>query len=198
LNDTTLISLLFAVTGPSGRREAMWIAARLDRLAIVQRFHAAGVPLTYRGRTLDENQTLVHAAAEGRAERVARWLIDDRGFPAGASTGGTDPYRAVAPLIVALERTGPETSIERTRAFVRLLVDRGADVDVPWDETEPSALAEMIRRADREQVLLLLDAGASRTRLSAERLKQLEALLAQPPADTRGAVPESGCVRSGD
>lgn len=197
-NDSTLIDLLFPVTGPAGRREAMWTAAQLDRLAMVQRFHAAGVPLTYRGGTIDENRTLVHAAAEGHAVRVATWLIDVHGFSANATVGGPDPYRGVAPLVIALSGSRAAASLERTRAFVRLLVARGADIEAPWDETEPSALAEMIRREHREQVSLLLDVGASRTRLSAERQRQLDALLATPPAAERASAPEPGCVTRGD
>ncbi|KAG1607153.1 hypothetical protein G6F45_013830 [Rhizopus arrhizus] len=58
----------------------MWTAATLDRLDTVKMLAANGVPLTLRGKTLDQNDTLLVAAAGGAATTVGRWLIDTQGL----------------------------------------------------------------------------------------------------------------------
>ncbi len=88
-------------------------------------------------------------------------------------------------------------SLERTRVFVKLLADHGADIDASRGSDKPTALAEKIRVGDREFALLLLDVGARSDRLTAQQRDQLTALLASP-ARERPSPDAENCVAAGD
>jgi hypothetical protein len=197
-NNAAMLDLLLPSSGPDARRDAMWTAARLDRLAMMQRMVRAGVPINYRGQILDENSTLVVAAAEGAAVRVARWLIDEHRMPVNAVVNGPDPYTGVSPLRVLLSAERAALAAPRTAAFLQLLVAHGADINARWDAETPSALDEMVRRRNRPGVALLIGAGVDQARLTDARRDELRTLLAETEVPPDRAAPAPGCVASGD
>lgn len=200
-NHRAMIDLLLRTASDDDRRRAMWLAAELDRLALVQHMHQAGVSLQWRGRVLDENDTLLVAAAEGAALRVGHWLLASQGFSARAPANGPDPYPGTEPLqaLFSHERDfdNPEV-LARTRAFAQLLLAHGAEIDQRWSDQERSALDEAVRVNDRAWIGLLLDLGANRLLLPAERQVQLAALLARPPREPLAHTPDERCIALGD
>ncbi len=197
-NNTPMLDLLLPSAELDDRREAMWLAARLDRLAMVQRMQQAGVPITFRGAILDENATLVNAAAEGAAVRVARWLIEVHQMPVNAITSGPDPYAGVAPVRVLMSADREGEAPQRIASFLQLLVSHGANIDAPWDKESPTALAEMVRRRDRSGAELLLRAGAGKDRLTPDLQAVLTTLLSTPQPARGAHVNVPGCIHTGD
>jgi hypothetical protein len=197
-NNSAMLDLVLPASDSAARREAIWLAARLDRFAMLQRLAAAGVPITVRGQILDENSTLLIAAAEGAAVRMGRWLIEVHHMPVNAILTGPDPYKGSSPVRIVMSGGRDGDAPARIASFLQLLVSHGADIDARWDDDEPSALTEMIRRRDRQGAELLLTAGASKAKLSAERRVQLDSLLLEPAPEHATFVHEPGCVKPGD
>lgn len=173
-DDVQMFELLLPASDEAARRDALWMAAQLDRLELLQSMEEAGLPLSIRGRVLDENGSLLVAAAGGAALRTGRWLIEARGMPVHAIQG-PDRYPGTSPLS-ALMHFAQETDSPRIAPFLQLLLDHGADVDerrrdgLTW-------LQEAVRIRDKKLAQLLLQAGASRQLLEPEQAAQLDELL---------------------
>lgn len=192
-HDTAMIEELFPVSDKGARRRALWLAARLDHLDLVRLFAAKGVPLTIRGPVLNENDTLLVAAARGAALNVGKWLIDTQHMPVDAIRFGPDAYPGTAPLQALLEFQYAVPDSPRIEPFLHMLLAHGAHLDVP-DSDGRTPLQEAIRVKDKRLVQLLLGAGASKTSLTADEQKSLAGVLAQPDEPVYPSRPAPGCV----
>jgi hypothetical protein len=92
--DPAGMELLLPASEERWLRKAAWLAARFDRLELLQRLLEAGVPLSLRGEILDENRTLLNAAASGAALSVGAWLLEEQRFDPDGDPDGPDSYRA--------------------------------------------------------------------------------------------------------
>lgn len=189
--DDALVAMLLPISDTAARREAMWTAASLDRLDAVQALAAHGVPLSLRGRVLDENDTLLVAAASGAASTVGQWLIDTQGLPVDAIENGPDPYPGTAP-ITALFDFMRDTQSPRAAAFLRLLRTHGANLDAPRRDGV-TVLQEAVRLDRKPVAALLVEAGADPARLLAAERARLTELLASPD-EPPYAERTKGCV----
>jgi len=189
--DDALAALLLSVSDTAARREAMWTAATLDRLDAVQALAAHGVPLSLRGQILDQNDTLLVAAAGGAAATVGQWLVDTQGLPVNAIENGPDPYSGTAP-IAALFDFMRDTQSPRAAAFLRLLRAHGADLDAPQRDGA-TVLQEAVRLGRKPVAAMLVDAGADPARLPPAERARLAELLAGPDEPPYAERTE-GCV----
>lgn len=192
-HDTAMIQALFPASDKGARRQALWLAARLDHLDLVQFLAAKGVPLAIRGPILDENDTLLVAAARGAALNVGKWLINTRHMPVDAIRSGPDPYPGTAPLQALLEFQYAVPDSPRIEPFLRMLVAHGARLDVR-DSDGRTPLQEAIRTRNKRLAQLLLDAGAGKTSLTPDEQKTLVAVLAQPDEPAYPPRPAPDCV----
>lgn len=190
--DDALVDQLLPASDTAARREAMWTAATLDRLDTVQALAAHGVPLTLRGKILDQNDTLLVAAASGAATTVAQWLIDTQDMPVNAITHGPDAYPGTAPL-AALFSFMRDTQSPRAAAFLQLLRAHGADLNARLSSGD-TVLEEAVRLGRKPVVAMLTQAGADPERLPPASRARLTELLAgpdEPPFPIR----TQGCIR---
>ncbi len=187
-DDKSLVGLLLPVSDAVAQREAIWTAARFDRLDLVKKLASAGVPLSIRGKILDSNETLLVAAAEGAAIRVGRWLIEGQHFPVNAIENGPDPYPGRAPVEALMEFMS-QTASAKVAEFMRMLVTHGADID-----PDDSLLREAIRVGRKDEAELLLANGSSREGLDTEESRQLDVLLEGPDKLIYAETQREGCV----
>lgn len=171
-NDLRMVRLLWPVSDAGSRRLALWTAAQTDRLAMLQWLVQAGVPLNIRGKILDENSTLLVAAASGGAAHVGQWLIESKDMSANALVNGPSPVWAIYGFVSEVEVTS-EAGI-----LLRLLVAHGAAIDAPNYRGE-WPLEEAVRLQNKAVAKLFLDAGANPTLLNSTQRTAMEALLAQ-------------------
>ena len=197
-NDRSMLDLLLPSTDNDANRQAMWLAAKLDRLELMQRMHATGVRLDWGGELYDENETLVVAAASGAALRVARWLLEDQSIPAQSF----NPHYPRGHSVLwtfwrGMRETGDLRNPQKrsqAKAFVQLLLQHGSEIDEKFDYDEPSALSEAARVSDRPWANLLIELGADPGRLSVERRAELKTLLdSQAEPYTPPEKPEQSC-----
>lgn len=191
--DSRLVERLLPRSDEGSRRAALWTAARLDRLALVHQLLDGGVPLSIRGPILDENETLLVAAAEGGAVETGRWLLEAQHLPVDAPAKGPDPYPGESPVHALLRE--PAGSAPRSRAFLGLLVSHGVDLDAPL-KAGGTLLGEAAGRRNLRAVRLLLDAGADPALLDAEQRAALDELLARPEREDVSG-PSAGCIGVG-
>jgi ankyrin repeat protein len=196
LNDPGMLALLLPVSDESARRSALWRAAELNQLKLVQFLVQAGVPLSIRGDILDQNNTLLVAAASGGALDVGRWLIDSRHFPVNALVDGPDPYEGEAPLHALFRFMMDVHKSPRTPLFLRMLVEHGVDINASFDSAG-TLLQEAVRIGDKDIARQLLDAGARKSLLDPARQAALAALLAKPDERDYSPQPREGCVQVG-
>ncbi|HEU0231036.1 MAG TPA: ankyrin repeat domain-containing protein [Burkholderiaceae bacterium] len=178
-HDASMVDELFPVSDKGARRKALWVAARLNHLDLVKDLAAKGVPLTIRGPILNENDTLLVAAASGAALEVGKWLLDTQYMPVNAILGGPDPYPGTSPLQALMRFQSSAPDSPRIKPFLQMLVAHGAKLDVR-DREGRTPLQEAIRMKDKRLAQMLLSVGAGKSSLTAEEGKALEALLAQP------------------
>ena len=190
-DDAEMVRLLFPVSDAGARRRALWSAAQLDRLARLQQLLALGAPLDIRGEILDENNTLLVAAAEGASLGVGRWLIEHQGMPVHA-TPGPDPYPGTPPLHALARFMFDVTDSPRIQPFMEMLVAHGARIDEPRHDGT-TLLQEALRIKDKRAVAALLAAGASPAVLTAPQREQLRTLEAAAARPGRAGKPEN-CV----
>lgn len=192
-HDLALVDILFPVSDEGARKEALWMAARLDHLDLVQYLAAKGVPLSVRGPLLAQNDTLLVAAARGAALTVGKWLIETRHMPVDAIVNGPDPYPGTAPVQALMSYASDVPDSPRIAPFLSMLVEHGAYIDAR-DSQGKTPLEEAVLSHEQRSARLLLDAGAQTGLLSADEKAQLHELLAQPE-EPHGPAPESpGCV----
>ncbi len=198
-NSQAMVDLLVPHAGPAARRDGLWIAATLDRLAMLQKMAAAGLSLDVGGQILEnDNDTLLVAAAQGASVRVGRWLIEEHRLPVERLAARDGHYRGTSPMDALMMYAGVRHDPQRVKAFFDMLRRHGADIDRPrFDGT--THLEEAIRIDDRAAAVWFVEAGASRARLNADGQAKLEALLAQPPRqrDARLSTRDD-CIRRGD
>jgi hypothetical protein len=192
--DRTALSLLLPRSDAKGRRGAAWLAARLDRLELLQRLLEAGVPLAIRGEILDENLTLLNAAASGAALRVAAWLLDEKGFDAGGDPSGADSAPGETPLVSLVRFAAEVPDSPRLAPFLALLLSRGADIEKISPRTRASPLRTAIALRALAAAEALVAAGASPLSLTDEDRASLEALRRDPPRRSRDAG-DPDCLR---
>lgn len=195
-NDSAMVRLLFPASDAGARREALWIAARLDRLELVQALVQLGVPLDIRGRVLDDNETLLVAAAEGAALRVAQWLIATHHFPVNAQPDGPVRVRGPAPMAKVIEFASDAREVPRVLPFMRLLVASGARLDDLQHDGE-TWLQQAVRRKQKELVKNLLAVGANVSRLGESERQSMAQLLERPDRERYVPPPQRGCVPPG-
>lgn len=194
-DDAEGVALLLPQTDARARRRAGWTAARLDRLELLQRLLDAGVPLTLSGNILDENATLLNAAASGAALRVATWLLAERGFdpnglPQGSSGGGGE-----TPLASLVRYAGDVPDSERFGPFLRLLLGRGAEIERIWPAAGKTALQLAIDVYALSAYEALVAAGASEAVLTPAERERLVQMRASPPPARSLAADQPNCVR---
>lgn len=192
-HDAPLVDTLFPASDQGARRRAMWLAARLDRLDLVQALAAKGVPLNLRGPVLNENDTLLVAAASGAALEVGKWLIETQSMPVDAIQQGPDPYPGLAPLRALMLFQSSVPNSPRIGPFLRMLAAHGAHLDEPGPNGR-TPMQDAIADGDKRAAQLLLGAGAGRASLSEADQKALSALLARPDGPTHPPKPTPGCV----
>lgn len=194
-DDAAGLALLLPEADARARRRAAWVAAQLDRLELLQRLLAAGVPITTRGKTLDENVTLLNAAASGAALRVAFWLLADQGFDPNGDPAGDDRYRGETPLASLVRFAGDVPHSERLDAFLRLLLAHGAEIDRVSPATDKTALQLAVDVYALSAYEALVGAGASDAVLTPAERERLAQMRASPPPGRSLAADQPGCVR---
>lgn len=196
-NDLRMVRLMWPVSDTGSRRRALWTAAQTDHLAMVQWLVGAGVPLSIRGDILDENNTLLVAAASGAAVHVGQWLIESRHMPVDAILEGPDPYTGTAP-VWALFMFMSEVGVTHEAVdLLRLLAAHGADVDVRERQGD-SPLEEAVRLGQKRIARLLLNAGANPARLDAAQRAAMDKLLSQPDEVPYDGRPSPNCIVAHD
>ncbi|MHA6575435.1 hypothetical protein [Pseudomonas yamanorum] len=197
-DNEAMARLLLPVSDEGSRRKALWLSAQLDRMNMLQLLVQAGVPLDIRGAVLDENNTLLVAAASGAALQVGRWLIESAHMPVNAIQNGPDPFHGLAPLAALFSFASEVGSSPRTSPFLNLLVEHGAAIDAPI-LSGVTMLQEAVRTEQKGQATLLLNAGANPGLLDVSTRKTLNALLntntPDEPVDT-GDRTIAGCIRA--
>jgi len=192
-HDLAMVDILFPASDQGARRAALWLAARLDHLDLVQVLSAKGVPLSIRGPVLPQNDTLLVAAARGAALTVGQWLIETRHMPVDAIVSGPDPYPGTAPVQALMSYASEVPGSPRIAPFLSMLVQHGAYIDAR-DSRGKTPLEEAIGSHEQRSARLLLDAGAQTGLLSAQEKTQLQKLLAQPEEPRYPPPDGSGCV----
>jgi len=198
-NNPAMLDILLPFADEDARRAALWTAAELDRFDMVQRLLKAGVPITIRGEVIDENNTLLVAAAEGAALRVGRWLIEQRNFPVNAIKNGPDRRRSsgVAPIHALLQFRLFVGDVDRIKLFLEMLVKHGADIDATYSDGT-TALSNAIYLNDRKKAEMLLAVGARKSLLDTAQRTALEKLLAAPPSEKKEDKEIPGCIKPGN
>ncbi|MFK3781573.1 hypothetical protein [Agrobacterium sp. NPDC089420] len=201
LNDMAMVHLLMPASDLDARREAMWVAAKLDRFDLMMFLVENGVPLDMRGGVLDSNNTLLVAASEGAALRVGRWLIQERRMPVDAIANGPDPYPGTAP-VAALYQFIDATGSARGAAFLRMLKENGANLDVPVSDRS-SMLEDAVSTGRKNVAQILIDGGADASHLPPASKTALDELMAGPdrpsyPQETEGCIAQMITKRKPD
>lgn len=192
-NDQTAIGPLLRVADERIVRSAVWLAASLDRVQLVQYFADHGVDLrAIRGRVLDENESLLVAASEGAAATTAQWLIATYDLPANRLEHGIDPYRGRAPLDALLDFATQTQAHARTQTMLAALLQHGASLE-SVDFRGRTPLRRALEWENGPLAQMLLNAGAERDALTADESQRLDILLQASPTQPAGG-PE-GCMR---
>ena len=136
--------------------------------------------ITLSGAILDDNATLLNAAASGAALNVGAWLIgqgfDPNGLPQGRETGrGETPLAA----LVRFAAEAPDSS--RFDPFLRLLLAHGAEVEALSPATRRTALGTAVDAYAPIAYEALRAAGASEATLTSEDRARLAQMRASPP-----------------
>lgn len=193
--DAEMLALLWPVSDKPARLDALWTAARLDRLAMVKSMTGAGattlstLPLV-RENFRGEEESLLRAAASGAAVEVAGWLLEQRppDLPPLALPPG-ELERAMTDLLgFATERETPRASV-----FARLLMRHGVDIQAARLDGEP-ALERALRYRSKALAALLLDLGADPASLSGADRAALTLLLQEPDRPRDYGRNREGCV----
>jgi hypothetical protein len=190
LGDEAAFNLLLPTSDARGRRQATWVAAKRDRLDLLRRLLAAGVPLTVHGEDMEEDDTLLNAAASGAALQVGAWLLEEKSFAADGDSGAHN-----TPLLslvgFAKYTRGP---LDRFKPFLDLLVAHGARLDgtsAGWVPLREAVWARSATAADA-----LIAAGASESLLADEDRDRLAQLHANPSTGIHPPISTRVCWRT--
>ncbi|HHA2535524.1 TPA: hypothetical protein ACOEBE_003203, partial [Stenotrophomonas maltophilia] len=80
-DDAWMVRLLIGDSAPKVRRESLLLAARLDRVEMMQLLLIHAGSADSRGSAIDNDNALLVAAAEGAAMRTGRWLFENPQTP---------------------------------------------------------------------------------------------------------------------
>lgn len=194
-DDAAGLALLLPGTDARARRRAAWLAAQLDRLELLQRLLEAGVPITLRGKILDENATLLNAAASGGALRVAAWLLTERGFDANGAPARSDRSQGETPLASLVRFAGDVPDSERLRPFLNLVLGHGAEIERVSPATGGTALQLAVAVYALSAYEMLVEQGASEAVLTPEERDRLAQMRASPPPPRSLSADQPNCVR---
>ncbi|WP_329709461.1 hypothetical protein [Vineibacter terrae] len=193
--DEAAIGLLLGKSDDKGRQKAAWVAAQRDRLDLLQRLLETGVPLTMRGTGLDENATLLNAAASGAALRVGAWLLKEKGFDANGDPQEPGRPPVDTPLLSLIGFAWDAREAPRLRAFLDMLVAHGAQLDRTSSMSGQTPLQKATWARSPVAADALIAAGASQASLTAEdrdrlaRLRQNPQTGFDPNIDSRDCLP---------
>ncbi|WP_333672576.1 hypothetical protein [Elioraea tepidiphila] len=194
-DDAEGVALLLPEADARARRRAAWIAAQLDRLELLQRLLDADVPLTLSGNILDENATLLNAAASGAALRVASWLLAAHGFDPNGLPQGSGGGRGETPLASLVRYASDVPDSERFAPFLRLLLARGAEMERISPATGKTALQLAVDVYALSAYEALVGAGASEAVLTPAERARLAQMRASPPPARHLSADQPNCVR---
>ncbi len=192
--DEAAIGLLLAASDGKGRQKAAWVAAQRDRLDLLQRLLEAGVPLAMRGTGLDENATLLNAAASGAALHVGAWLLKEKGFDANGGPQESGRPLADTPLLSLVGFAWDARESPRLPAFLDMLVAHGAQLDKvsPMSGQTPLQKATWARSPVAADALIA--AGASAASLTAEDRDRLLKLRRNPQTGFNPNIDSRDCL----
>src|SRR5690554_1520871 len=146
-----MLALLWPASDQRTRLDALWTAARLDRLQMVKFMVdaamavAPALPLV-RKNFQGDRESLLRAAASGAAVEVASWLLEQR--PPNLLPPDMLPaeiQRAMTDLLGFMV----ESDARRTLAFARLLMRHGADIRTAQLDGEPALERALHYRSER-------------------------------------------------
>ncbi len=193
--DQEMLALLWPASDQRTRMDALWTAARLDRLQMVKFMVdaamavAPALPLV-RKNFQGDRESLLRAAASGAAVEVASWLLEQR--PPNLLPPDMLPaeiQRAMTDLLGFMV----ESDARRTLAFARLLMRHGADIRTAQLDGEP-ALERALHYRSRTLAGHLLELGVDPESLSKADGDALEGLLQQPARSRTYYQNREGCV----
>jgi hypothetical protein len=153
------------------------------------------VPLGVRGEILDENVTLMNAAASGAALKVAAWLLKEKGFAADGDPDGRDRHAGETPLMSLVRFAQESPDSPRLRPFLALLLAHGAAIDRVSPRTRTTPLQGAISLRALAAAEALIAAGASLQLLTEEEREALETLRREQPPARNPHADQPGCVR---
>jgi hypothetical protein len=168
-HNVAMVKLLLPVSDTSNRQQALWAAAQVDRLDMVQLLVQAGVPLNadIRGEVREDDNSVLAAAASGAAMHVGQWLIESNHMSVEGDAQMTLPDASVGDL-VGVRRSPLEAlywfvydvgTPPRVNAFRKLLVSHGAALG-RFEEDSSEFLKDSVDYGLKEQARFFLDAGA--------------------------------------
>ncbi|WP_157959073.1 ankyrin repeat domain-containing protein [Salinicola endophyticus] len=180
--DQKLFRILLPHSEMQARREALWIAAGLDRLAFVRMLIANGESPYIAGKYFDQHESLLHAAVEGGAVDTAHWLIV------------TQHLSTMRPVPTMPERHGGRTLLEvwldyqssnpggRALTMIRLLKKHGFQAEPGLTR---ALTEELSKRPLSGRSRGLVEAGADINGLSAaERIQLAIMMMKETPSIT--------------
>jgi len=193
--DEAAIGLLLPRSDDKGRQQAAWVAAQRDRLDLLQRLLDAGVPLDMRGTGLNENATLLNAAAAGAALRVGAWLLKEKSFDANGDPQEPGRPPVDTPLLSLMGFAWDAREAPRLRAFLDMLVAHGAQLDKASSKSGQTPLQKATWARSPVAADALIAAGASEASLTAEDRDRLAKLRQNPQTAFNPNIDSSDCLR---
>lgn len=175
--DREMLELLWPVSGERARWQALWTAAQLDRLAMVT--------FMLHDKQLEEQESLLRAAAAGAALDVGRWLLETRPLEL--------PAAEIQGAMTDLAAFMMESETPRSLSFGRLLMRHGADIH-SLELNDAPALERAVSSRSKALAAQLLELGADPNSLSQEDRADLAILLHKPDRDGSYRRNTEGCV----
>ncbi|WP_122982899.1 MULTISPECIES: ankyrin repeat domain-containing protein [Burkholderia] len=181
-DNAAMIKVLLPASDASNRRQALWTAARLDRLDIVQLLVQAGAPLDLDvyGNIRDGDNSALVAAAQGAAVHVGQWLIETRHMSVKAGAvmfpDYPDPW---SPLLALYYFVHEVAAPPRTRQFLDMLVKHGADRQVVKFQSD-EFLTDAVDHELKNEARFFMEAGAKLDPEDTDRRRKLDKVLAGP------------------
>ncbi|WP_157648802.1 hypothetical protein [Burkholderia ubonensis] len=180
-DNAAMVKVLLPASDANNRRQALWTAARLDRLDLVLLLTQAGVPLDMDiyGNIRDGDNSILVAAAQGAAVHVAQWLIETHRMSVNAdatmSLGTLDRDR-MTPLEGLYTFVMGVGALPRTYQFLDMLVKHGANLQINNGESD-LRLTDAVDRELKDDALFFLAVGAKIDPQDTPRQQALDKLL---------------------
>ena len=174
--DMALVNILWPASDASARSAALWTAAELDRLDMVQWMVEAGEPMERNGFR-GQRETLLRAAASGAALQVGSWVMQT--LPIAMPP--QELQAAMEELIDFMLEINSPRSIE----FGHMLKQQGADINAPGLNGK-TPLERAVDFRSRTMAAQLIQLGADPSILPQEDAMALQALLQKPERPNYG------------